>query len=82
MRADPKNTTVSRIFSPAEMRQRLQIFGEDAQRPRVRAVQETLVQIGHRAAVAVRVLSCRHFFSSSSTFFFNSRTVFSNSGSF
>ena len=49
MRAEPKNTTVSRIFSRAEMRQRLQKLGQDAERPRVRAVQELLVQIGDAA---------------------------------
>jgi predicted DNA-binding protein len=49
MRAEPKNTTVSRIFSP-EMRQRLQILRENAQRPGVRAVQKLLVQVGDRPA--------------------------------
>ena len=70
----------------AKMRERLQIFRENPQAPRVRALEEGLVQIGHRAAAVVGGVvdhseeagapsSCASRFS-------NCLTVFNNSGSF
>jgi hypothetical protein len=71
IRAEPKNTTVSRIFSRRKMRQRLQKLGQQPDGPRVRAVQKLLVQVGDRLAVARGGLWFA-IFESHRLFFFNS----------
>ena len=82
MRAEPKNTMVSRIFSSAEMRQRLQDIRERMRSARASGLlEEIFVQVGDRAAVAVVGVSVASFgliLLRAATRFFNSRTVFSN----
>ena len=68
------------------MRQRLQIFGKDPQRPRIRAFEKSLVQIGDRTAAVVGVVFDHWDVvgapSRRSKRFSNCLTVFNNSGSF
>src|SRR5260370_17732668 len=73
-------------FLVAEMRQRLQVFGKDAQAAGVRTLQESLVEVSHRTAAVVDVIlnHCEGAWarSSSPMPFSNCLTVFNRSGSF